>query len=174
MSKTLLKRARVLLTAAFAVVSLLVLTADRCALCSTEPYHAPCLVNLSTGEVGEMTIYSPHPTIAGELAPEQHGGYFSLISCAGLQGYRDTVAWVASVKIEKNVSESNENGFCVRCRDMLRKYSQNGFVIADLYDEESPVLYGIFDGAEYKIREYQVSVTGVADQTITVQGLLAK
>ena len=33
----------------------------RCAICDSIPYHAPCLVNLATGEVGELTVYEPHP-----------------------------------------------------------------------------------------------------------------
>ena len=33
----------------------------RCAICDSIPYHAPALVNLATGEVGELTVYEPHP-----------------------------------------------------------------------------------------------------------------
>ena len=40
---------------------------DRCSLCDHIPSHAPCLVNLNTGEVGEIALYEPHHTLVGEI-----------------------------------------------------------------------------------------------------------
>ena len=34
----------------------------RCAICDSIPYHAPALVNLATGEVGELSVYEPIPS----------------------------------------------------------------------------------------------------------------
>lgn len=34
---------------------------ERCALCGDMRYHAPCLVDLSTGKVGELAVYTPTP-----------------------------------------------------------------------------------------------------------------
>lgn len=62
---------------------------DRCSVCDYIPSHAPCLVNLNTGEVGEIALYEPHHTLVGEIAEEQRGGYFCFMSVAGLQGYLD-------------------------------------------------------------------------------------
>ena len=40
---------------------------ERCAICDSIPMHAPALVNMATGEVGELTVYEPHPFQAGEI-----------------------------------------------------------------------------------------------------------
>ena len=46
-----------------------------CALCGGGiPYHAPVLVNLSTGEAGEIRVYDPDPRHRYELAEEQSTG----------------------------------------------------------------------------------------------------
>ena len=47
----------------------------RCAICESIPYHAPALVNLATGEVGELTVYEPHPFKVAELNPYQKVGH---------------------------------------------------------------------------------------------------
>ena len=52
-----------------------------CALCgngSGTSYHAPVLVNLSTGEIGELRVYNPDPHHRNEIAKEQSTGTFSL------------------------------------------------------------------------------------------------
>lgn len=44
-----------------------------CAFCRNgegEKIHAPCIVNLSTGEVVELSVYEPHPTELGEVSTE--------------------------------------------------------------------------------------------------------
>ena len=40
---------------------------ERCAICDCIPFHAPALVNLETGEVGELEVYEPHPFKVAEL-----------------------------------------------------------------------------------------------------------
>ena len=35
---------------------------ERCAICDSIPFHAPALVNLEAGEVGELEVYEPHPS----------------------------------------------------------------------------------------------------------------
>lgn len=37
---------------------------EHCVVCSVK-YHAPALLDLSTGELGEMEVYSPHPHPGG-------------------------------------------------------------------------------------------------------------
>ena len=46
-----------------------------CVLCTAFPRHAPCLVDLNSGEILELNIYQPHHTKAAELSDEQYGGY---------------------------------------------------------------------------------------------------
>ena len=77
---------------------------DRCSVCDYIPSHAPCLVNLNTGEVGEIALYEPHRTLVGEIAEEQRGGYFSFMSVAGLRGYLDACVPEAHVTVPSNCS----------------------------------------------------------------------
>lgn len=42
-----------------------------CCLCSSFRYHAPCLVDLQTGDLLELDLYLPHPTKVAELAEFQ-------------------------------------------------------------------------------------------------------
>ena len=52
---------------------------ERCAICDSIPMHAPALINLATGEVGELAVYDPHPFKVAELNEYQQGGTFSFI-----------------------------------------------------------------------------------------------
>lgn len=60
---------------------------ERCALCAEgRPYQAPCLIDLSTGQMGEMRVYTYGPTQEGKLDPReaQCSGTFNFQPCAGL------------------------------------------------------------------------------------------
>lgn len=131
---------------------------ERCAICDSIPFHAPCLVNLATGEAGELTVYDPHPFNAGELWEYQQGGTFSFLSVAGLTGYRDTARWEAHVSIPLKQNEYEERYFCYACRDLLRPFSRSGFVLADLQAPSEPKLYFIQNNTEITIGSYQVQI----------------
>ena len=57
-----------------------------CVLCDAFPRHAPCLVDLNTGELHELAIYQPHHTKVAELSDEQYGGYMSLVAFGDISG----------------------------------------------------------------------------------------
>lgn len=99
-------------------------------------YHAPCLMSLKTGEIGELTVYDMDPLRPGELAEKQSAGTFSFLSCAGITAGRDT-----------------DNHICHAV------VPSKGFVLLDLFDLEKVRQYPICDGACYTIREYRVDVT---------------
>lgn len=116
---------------------------EQCALCDSLPYHAPCLVNLATGEVGELTVYEPHPFKAGELWEYQQGGTFSFLTVAGITGYRDTARWEAHVTVPRDRNKFEEKHFCYSCRDLIKPFSQTGYVLADLHLPSEPEIYFI-------------------------------
>ena len=62
---------------------------ERCAICDSIPFHAPALVNLETGEVGELEVYEPHLFKVAELNEYQQGGTFSFIHATGLLDLKD-------------------------------------------------------------------------------------
>ena len=57
-----------------------------CVLCTAFPRHAPCLVDLNSGEILELNIYQPHHTKVAELSDEQYGGYMSLVQFGEISG----------------------------------------------------------------------------------------
>ena len=104
----------------------------RCAICDSIPYHAPALVNLATGEVGELAVYDPHPFKVAELNDYQQGGTFSFIYAAGLNGYSDTANWETHITIPINENEYEEKHFCKSCRDIIQNYTKAGYLLLDM------------------------------------------
>lgn len=148
---------------------------ERCSICDYIPSHAPCLVNLNTGEVGEIFCYDPHPEKVGEIADYQRGGYFCFMSVAGLQGYLDACVPEAHVYVPRDTGEYDEQYFCNSCRQLLLGYENDGYVLADLREPEIPVLYPVVVGERFSFRCYEVSVSMKEDKEeldITVVGTI--
>lgn len=77
---------------------------ENCALCGSSRRHALCLIDLATGEVGELRVYTPHPHLAGEIADEQQTGTLDFFCCAGIVTTCDTsnhICW-AYLPAERN------------------------------------------------------------------------
>lgn len=129
----------------------------QCVLCSEHPYHAPALLNLSTGEIGELTVYDPHPVKGKALSDEQTTGTFSFLHCAGLIGYRDTANQVCSIDIPMDAKRYDPSHFCAACRKRLSSYTDFGFVIVDTYESENPIILPITDTVKYELRCYSIS-----------------
>lgn len=141
---------------------------EQCALCGAGMrYHAPCLVDLSTGQMGEMAVYTHHPSHQGELAPMelQQTGTFRLRPCAGLTAIQDTCAHTYQVVLPKKRELMNPALFCRECRRLLAGAGLAGYVIVDLYDLDHIQTYPMRDEV---IRDYRVSVTGGRENTLNV------
>ena len=144
---------------------------EHCAICDSIPYHAPCLVNLATGEVGELEVYDPHPFKTAELNSFQRGGTFSFLYVAGLNGYRDTVKWEAHITIPTNDNEYEEKFFCKSCRDRIRDYTDIGYLLLDLQIPKSFSILLLNSDIIQDIRCYQIITKTMLDETeITVHG----
>lgn len=147
---------------------------EQCALCGGGiRYHAPCLLNLSTGQMGEMVVYTPHPFIQGEIAPmeQQQTGTFNYQPCAGLLGVRDTCNHTCKFTLPAERELMNPALFCRDCRVFLAGMGVEGYMIVDLYDLDHIQLYSIRDDV---IRDYRISVTDGTKGTLElcVTGLL--
>ena len=148
-----------------------------CAICENgegRPYHAPVLVNLSTGEIGEMRIYDPDfPRSDFNIAPIQQTGTFSFARYAGLTGRKDTCSHTSRVEIPAELEPMRMEHFCRTCRAILAPTASEGFVLLDLFDLEDIKAYAVVEGAEYTIRDYAVKVfwnEEVDDLTLEVLG----
>lgn len=133
-----------------------------CALCGSGSgisYHAPVVVNLSTGESGELRVYDPDPYRRNEIAEEQSTGTFSLLYVAGLTGCRDTCDHTCCVTLPETEAPIVPALFCRDCRALLADTATKGYVLVDLYNLSDIAAYTIKDGAKYTIRDYDISIS---------------
>lgn len=132
---------------------------QKCALCGGSRHHAPCLINLSTGEVGELQVYTSHPHVAGEIAEEQQTGTFNFLYCAGIMAARDTSNHICWANVPLDVEPMAIEWFCRDCRALLSGICTEGYVLADLYCLDHIQVYDIADGESYTIRDYTVTIS---------------
>lgn len=83
-----------------------------CPLCGGIKYHAPCIADLSTGEIGELAIYAPHPVLTGEIAEEQPGGTLAFLPCAGLTAVQDMDGETCTIHLPGSSLKWNPALFC--------------------------------------------------------------
>ena len=146
---------------------------ERCAICDSIPMHAPALVNLATGEVGELTVYDPHPFKVAELNPYQQGGTFSFIYAAGINGYSDTANWETHITIPTNENEYEEKFFCKSCRERIAGHTDKGFLLLDLRAPESFSIISLESDVIQTVRCYEIQTTQQSNEVeIEIHGTL--
>jgi len=84
---------------------------QECSLCGNPKRHAPCILNLATGEIGELELYQLHFSKAGEISHQQTGGTFSFIQAAGLTGIELTDPWYIEIVVPMKGERKNETLF---------------------------------------------------------------
>ena len=136
---------------------------EECALCDAFPRHAPCLVDLNTGELRELEIYQPHHTKVAELSDEQYGGYMSLVQFGDIRGI---LLGADSVELKAPV---NTNGFlkglfCNKCRKLLKENNCQVYILADLRNPSTPTVWQIKDGTSFSVRCYEIDITASDDR----------
>lgn len=138
---------------------------EDCVICGYTKCHAPCILNLATGEIDELQLYTPHDQIVGEIAEEQTGGTFEFIRAVGLHGIKLTDPWYIELDIPMEGNKMRLSHFCGSCRKRLAYY-ECGFVLLDIYDLASPVIYKIKDGASYEMRCYIIEISANQEDEI--------
>lgn len=133
-----------------------------CAVCEEgngNRYHAPVLVNLSTGTMRELEIYDRDPRRPWEVAEEQRWDDWVFTFIDG----NATMSW--SSEDHKNIADIGDRIekiapalFCHDCRALLADTATKGYALLDLYDLEDIQAYAVEAGAEYTIRDYTVSI----------------
>lgn len=135
---------------------------ERCSLCDDLPRHAPCIINLSTGEKLELDVYEPHPFLVGEIAEEQRGGYFAFVRGAGVEGYK-LGAESVTITIPVKSDRLDQQHFCNQCRELFADCKNQGYTLVDLKDTESPVVYTINADTKIAFRCYEISVREIKE-----------
>jgi len=148
-----------------------------CALCRNHTgakVHAPCVVNLATCEVAELSVYDSHPTEVGEVSAVTKKGYISFYTGAGAMIQQNSDLECCEATLPQKVDPIAPGHFCYECRRILAELDRNGYVIADMYDPETVEVYSVWDGAKYAIRDYLVTVNQIDSGAleIEVHGLL--
>lgn len=149
-------------------------SSEECSICLFIKSHAPCLLNLSTGEIGELALYEPHRTKVGELAEVQQGGTFGFFYAAGTKGTRTTNPWVLNIRVPMEGERIRKSHFCQKCRELLERYD-HGYVLIDLYDKTKPTIYPILADAAYGLRCYAITMAPKyigKEYEITIKGTL--
>lgn len=177
MFKTWLKKYSLLLLicVTFSVLLVSRIPPKECVLCTEPPHHAPCLLNLSTGELGELTVYDPHPADGKMISEDQMTGTFSFLHCAGLTGYRDTSCNLCHFDIPVEADKYNPARFCSDCRSLLASYKEHTYVLVDTFDEDSLLILPINDSVTYEMRCYRILTVCNSEcyrYELTVQGIL--
>lgn len=146
-----------------------------CCLCDSFRYHAPCLVDLETGEMIELDLYFPHETKVAELSDEQpEMSTFSFVRLGNVTGTKLTDSKV--IEIEVPCTDTTRNpALCKDCRELLQGGYSGRYVLADLYDMEDKTLIPIMDGTELDLRCYEITMTQdekLDGIVVLIQGIL--
>lgn len=115
-----------------------------CALCQSQSYDVPCLLDASTGEVG---------TLVGTQVP----GKFQFIGTLRSSGGWDSDSQTGSVLIPANEPTLTAEPFCRDCRWLLPQELKGSFGILDLSDPSVPQVYPVESGV-YEILGWNLSV----------------
>ena len=146
-----------------------------CCLCNSFRYHAPCLVDLETGELAELDLYFPHPTLVAELAdPQPEQGTFSFVRLGNVSGYTDAANSIVEIDVP-SADKTTNPALCRNCREQLQAGYKSRYVLADLYDKEVKTLIPIKDDTELTLRCYEITMLHNKDKdgiAVTIQGTL--
>ena len=144
----------------------------QCPLCEFIKSHAPCIVNMQTGEIQELDLYFPHETLVGEIAEEQDSSIFSFVSAAGAKGTKITSPYIIELDVPIIREPVSKRHFCRECRKLLGN-QDFGYVLADLYARGEPVIIPITDGMSVDLRCYEITAVRNAEVNIyelTIKG----
>ena len=103
-----------------------------CALCDQEPQDVPCLLNISTGDIGKLV---------GTAVP----GKFQYIGVLGAMGGWDSDTQTGKVTIPDEKALFTVPLFCRFCRWTIMKNPAQLYYLADLSEPKTPLLYPIED-----------------------------
>lgn len=177
--KRLQKIVSIALAAVIVLTAILLLNREEkdCCLCDSLRYHAPCLIDLETGDMIELDLYLPHETKVAQLAEEQpEAGGFSFIHFGNVSGTKRTDD--KTIELELPAADKTlEPALCKKCRELLQADYVGRYVLADLYDTETKTLIPIADGTHMELRCYEITMTRNAETdgiAVTVQGTLER
>ena len=147
----------------------------KCSICAHTANHAPYLLNLATGEMEALELYSPETIQHGAIRPEERtGGVFSFCKAAGLQGIRLSDPWYIEIRLPEQTEPIDETLYCDDCRALIGA-ATGGYALIDLYGDAAPQIAPIVLELSYKVRCYSIYVledSATSSQILRIDGLL--
>lgn len=146
-----------------------------CCLCNSFRYHAPCLIDLETGNLIELDLYCSHHTLVAELAePQPEMNIFSFVRLGNASGIKETSQ--RQIRLDVPSADKTANPvLCAECRKQLQFGYWSRYVLADLYSKEEKTLIPIKDNTEFALRCYEITMKKTEDGSgirIIIQGVL--
>ena len=147
-----------------------------CCLCDSFRFHAPCLVDLETGDLIELDLYFPHETKVAELAEVQQdmSSTFSFVRLGNITGTKLTGSKVIEFGVPI-ADKTNNPALCKGCRELLQAGYKGRYVLADLYDMEIKELIPIVANTSIDLRCYEIIMVENTEKNeinVTIQGTL--
>lgn len=177
--KMWLKILSVILVIAIAATVMLLFTKveKECCLCSSFRYHAPCLIDLETGDLIELDLYFPDDKLVAELENPQPemGATFSFVSLGNVSGTKLTDSKTIEIHIPND--KTYNPALCSGCRKQLPFGHTSRYIFADLYSKEEKILMPIKADAAFSLRCYDITTQANTEKggiSVVVQGTLGK
>ena len=146
-----------------------------CCLCGSFRYHAPCLIDLETGDMIELDLYYPHETKVEELADSQpEMGTFSFVKLGEVAGTKFTDSKIVELDVPKPDKIRNV-ALCKECKNFPPKSYSYQYTLADLYDRENKILIPLEEGTVLRLHCYEISVSYNEETDgiyVNIQGIL--
>jgi len=147
-----------------------------CCLCSSFRYHAPCLIDLNTGQLLELDLYFPHKSLVAELAdPQPEEDTFSFVSFGNVSGVKQTPPGCIDLHIPED--STFFPALCRDCRKQLPFGYSSRYVFADLYSKEEKILISIEADTAFSLRCYDVTIrtnTEKGGWSVAIRGTLGE
>ena len=143
------------------------LASENCVLCSVGKCANLQLINLATGDIGEIQVYDVGRFVEDgkimdttEFRTNQTTGTFNFVNCAGLTGYRTTGTYnTCEIELPEKTQTIRRKYYCPACYEQLTSVSNKGYLILDTYDPDDKKVYSTKEEDYHLIRVFDASVS---------------
>lgn len=125
-----------------------------CCLCNSPNYSVPCLVDLETGNILELSLDGPSATHDGNCQADVET--FSFIRFGNVTGTKQTAPNVITLKIPAE-DKSRAPALCRNCRKLLPQEHNGRYVLADVSNR---ILFPLTTESDLAICCLSVSICG--------------
>ena len=175
--KMWLKIFSLVLIAVIAATAILLFAQEEkaCCLCGSFRYHAPCLIDLETGDLIELDLYFPHRTLVAELAEEQpEMGTASFIQIGNISGIKLTDSKIIQIYIPND--KTYNPALCSDCKRKLPSGYTSRYIFADLYGKDEKARIPINADTAFSLRCYDIKTEKNTEKggiSVIIRGTLA-